>query len=285
MGFEGLGGVIRKCRADFGVEIAINPEPIRLVGGRSRSHCVVGSITYPETEAGYAAGASGPTGESGPGPATGWLLYLKSSLTGDEPEDVHQYRATSAAFPHESTADQFFSESQFESYRQLGLHAVLTTFENVVKRPSAATEQDMLSMFQDLCRKWYPAPASLEDKASDLTERYSGFLRRISNDPELAFLDNQLFAGMPPQTQPHVPHRKAIYFCMELIQFMEDVFFELNFQHRGDRENPVFSGWEQVFHTWANSSAIQDAWKVAGSGFNPLFQEYFEGLWTRRDVP
>lgn len=281
--FEGLGGAIRKCRADFGVEININPEPIRLSGGRSLAHCVVGSITYPELEAGYAAGPCGPTGDMGPQPAAGWLLYMKSSITGDEPEDVHQYHAGCSAFPHESTADQFFSESQFESYRQLGLHVVRSTFENVVKRPSAESEQAMLSMFQDLCRKWYPAPAVLEQKASDLTERYSGFLRRISEDAELAFLDNQLFAGMPAETQPHVPHRKAIYFCMELIQFMEDVFFELNFQHRGDRENPAYSGWEQVFRTWAASSAIQDAWKVAGKGYNPLFQEYFDSLGARRD--
>jgi hypothetical protein len=64
---------------------------------------------------------------------------------------------------------------------------------------------------------------------------------------------------------------------------MEDVFFELNFQHRGDRENPAYSGWEQVFRTWAASSAIQDAWKVAGKGYNPLFQEYFDSLGARRD--
>ena len=30
------------------------------------------------------------------------------------------YATEHAAFPHESTADQFFSESQFESYRRLG---------------------------------------------------------------------------------------------------------------------------------------------------------------------
>jgi hypothetical protein len=70
---------------------------------------------------------------------------------------------------------------------------------------------------------------------------------------------------------------------MELVQFMEDVYFELNFQHKSDRDNPVYTGWHQVFRTWANSQAIRDAWTVAGSGFNPLFQEYFVGLWTRRD--
>ena len=101
--------------------------------------------------------------------------------------------------------------------------------------------------------------------------------------PALALLDNQLFDGMPLEPQPRVTPRQAVYFRMELIQFMEDVYFELNFQHRGDRENPVYAGWDRVFRTWANSQAIGDAWKVAGSGFNPVFQGYFEGLWKRLD--
>ena len=49
--FGSLGGAIRKCRADFGVEIAIDPTPIRLqANGRSKVHCVVGTITYPELD-------------------------------------------------------------------------------------------------------------------------------------------------------------------------------------------------------------------------------------------
>jgi hypothetical protein len=138
-------------------------------------------------------------------------------------------------------------------------------------------------MFQDLCRKWHPAPSRPEGGASDLTGQYAAFLLRIGEDAELAFLDNQLFDGMPLEPQPQITPRKAVYFCMELIQFMEDVYCELNFQHRRDRENPVYAGWDRVFRTWANSQAIGDAWKVAGNGFSPLFREYFEGLWTRRD--
>jgi hypothetical protein len=277
LGFEGLGGAIRKCRADFGVEIVINPHPIRLEHGRSRSHCVVGTITYPEIDTGFPADSCGRPDAAAPPRATGWLLYFKASFTGDEPEDVQQYHAGYAAFPHESTADQFFSESQFESYRQLGLHVVRTTFENVRGRPSATDQKDLLLMFQELCRKWHPAPSSAAN-AGGLTEQYATFLQRIAEDPELAFLDNQFFEGMPLVDQPEVTTRKAVYFCMELIQFMEDVYFELNFQHKGDRENPVYAGWTRVFRNWARSKALGDAWKVAGDGFSPLFQEYFEEL-------
>jgi len=51
-----------------------------------------------------------------------WLLYLKPALVGDEPTDVQHYQAEYPDFPHESTADQFFDEAQWESYRRLGLH-------------------------------------------------------------------------------------------------------------------------------------------------------------------
>src|SRR6202011_458532 len=53
-------------------------------------------------------------------PTPGKLLYIKASLTGSEPPDILQYAKTHATFPHESTANQFFNESQFESYRHLG---------------------------------------------------------------------------------------------------------------------------------------------------------------------
>ena len=54
--------------------------------------------------------------------ARGRLIYIKASVTGDEPVDVLEYKARFPVFPHESTGDQSFDESQFESYRTLGLH-------------------------------------------------------------------------------------------------------------------------------------------------------------------
>jgi hypothetical protein len=107
--FGGLATVIRMCRTDFGAEIKIDLSPIaRRPDNKPESfsgcHYAVGDITY----------ADGTTGR---------LVYLKSSLTGnDEPADVLGYHKKVALFPHESTADQWFDESQFESYRALGYH-------------------------------------------------------------------------------------------------------------------------------------------------------------------
>jgi hypothetical protein len=47
-------------------------------------------------------------------------VYVKPTLVGDEPADVLNYHAQHASFPHESTADQFFDEAQWEAYRRLG---------------------------------------------------------------------------------------------------------------------------------------------------------------------
>ena len=40
---------------------------------------------------------------------TGRLLYIKPSYFGELPVDVRSYAEISKTFPHESTADQFFS--------------------------------------------------------------------------------------------------------------------------------------------------------------------------------
>ena len=70
----------------------------------------------------------------------GKLIYVKPAFygSGKEPVDVLNYALGHDAFPHESTGDQFFSESQFESYRALGLYAmeqVIAELRRHVPRP------------------------------------------------------------------------------------------------------------------------------------------------------
>ncbi len=56
------------------------------------------------------------------------LLYIKASLTKDESADIKHYHTTHPEFPHEATGDQFFDESQWESYRALGEHIGVPLF-------------------------------------------------------------------------------------------------------------------------------------------------------------
>ena len=66
------------------------------------------------------------------------LLYVKSSITGDENDYIVDYKRRFPTYPHETTADQLFSEEQFEAYRALGFHAVNEVFQgndHVAMRP------------------------------------------------------------------------------------------------------------------------------------------------------
>ncbi len=111
---EGLANAIRKCRIDFGAEIKIDISKItnRHDDRYSESHFALGEITY--------------VGEN----HSGVLLYIKSSVDGKEPVDIQEYAMKNKTFPHQSTADQFFDEEQFESYRKLGLHIAQEVFSD-----------------------------------------------------------------------------------------------------------------------------------------------------------
>jgi hypothetical protein len=62
----------------------------------------------------------------------GWMLYLKLAVTGTEPRYVLDYRRQNPAFPHQTTADQFYDEAQFEAYRALGECAVESLFRDEI---------------------------------------------------------------------------------------------------------------------------------------------------------
>lgn len=58
----------------------------------------------------------------------GVIIYIKSSMTGDESDLLRDYKRRYRDFPHETTLDQFFSEEQFEVYRALGFHMAFRFF-------------------------------------------------------------------------------------------------------------------------------------------------------------
>jgi hypothetical protein len=108
--FEDLGNALRKIEIDLGIPIRFERQP-NMEKERSLNslYCAVAKIDY-ECADRFAD----------PNVAYGELVYIKASLRGDEPPDIRQYAATHSTFPHETTANQFFNESQFESYRHLG---------------------------------------------------------------------------------------------------------------------------------------------------------------------
>ncbi|MBL8840008.1 MAG: hypothetical protein JNL90_00585 [Planctomycetes bacterium] len=143
--FEGIGQLVRLARVDFDTEIRfcgeaeldglVAPEQRRFFGsldhlrrgrwegvgepgdeeagrkdatldearadGHSLAHAALAIVRYPDG-------------------SVGQLIYVKTTLLGDETVDLAHYHAAHPDFPHETTADQFFDESQWESYRKLG---------------------------------------------------------------------------------------------------------------------------------------------------------------------
>lgn len=101
---DDLANLQRKARIDLGINLDINLKELRPDPNNNdytQVHFVKGTIQYPDGE-------------------LGTLFYIKSTLTGDEPEDLLAYKRIHPSFPDETTADQFFNENQFESYRKLG---------------------------------------------------------------------------------------------------------------------------------------------------------------------
>src|SRR5262249_26330376 len=152
--FNDLGGATRKIRADFGIPIDF-PRGIAIYSRSADAalrakglYWALGRIRYSEVDP-PAPHADPEAARAAVEARDGWLLYIKAAFYGTEPPDVFEYAMADPLFPHEPTVDQFFSESQFESYRMLGLHAVRklqegwtgTTFAGLVQhanRPSMA---------------------------------------------------------------------------------------------------------------------------------------------------
>jgi len=122
MTFSALTTLQRLAAIDFGIRIDIDLDDLRLnEHGLSRAHFRFCRIHYPSNGRGSKE-------------QIGYLLYLKLSLTGNEGEFIRRFRTGDPAFPHDSTANQYFSESRFEAYRSLGEHVGSKLFlESIVR--------------------------------------------------------------------------------------------------------------------------------------------------------
>jgi hypothetical protein len=118
--FSDLGNAVSKIRDDLGIPIIFDDIPVTpkdrdaiaylRTDDEKEKYCAVGTICYKHKD--------------GDAAVNGTLIYLKPNVYGGEPADVFHYAKSNPAFPHESTADQMYSESQFESYRMLGNYIV-----------------------------------------------------------------------------------------------------------------------------------------------------------------
>lgn len=146
--------VERFARIDLNVMIRMNWEPI---GKRTRAladeirndlltirpgpHVALGSISYPPLT---------PGGDR----EKGALIYIKTSLSGDESDYILAYKRANPEFPHETTLEQLFSEEQFEAYRALGEHIARRFLDG---RDSVAVYPDEKDELLAIVRAMLPA--------------------------------------------------------------------------------------------------------------------------------
>lgn len=269
LNFGSLAGAIRKCQTDFGVTIDIDVRGIQETNGLSRTHCVIGTIAYPEPDSSVTTASEY---------RTGLLLYFKASLTGDEPEDVREFRSRFSEFPHQSTADQFFTESQFESYRNLGLHIARTALQDGARKNGK--EPSVRDLFRQLRRAWSPAPAIADGVAARLSAAYSALLDELKDDGDLRYLDREIVPGLPESAADPAPDglRKGFLFCLNCIRLAESVYLDLHFSSTRERENHSNQGWVTIFRYWATQPHIREVWSTVKVTLNPQFQQYFQSL-------
>lgn len=131
--FADLANLIRLARIDFGSEIEVdrkiaNDEVLGMVFGTPEQF-------LPDCKDPHAAQKCALLLKVYRGDASrdaqqpdARIILIKPRVTPDLGADLAQYRAVHAAFPQEPTADQFYDEAQWESYRKLGLELTKTVF-------------------------------------------------------------------------------------------------------------------------------------------------------------
>jgi hypothetical protein len=268
--FDDLANAIRKIRADFGIDIEIDVSGLRPqeAGGQQRAHAAVGAIRYDRVD---------------PRLRPGVLVYIRPGLTGNEPTDVQSYARRNPPFPFQSTADQFFDEAQFESYRQLGLHIAKGVFEEAAERhPTELASFNPEAFFTVLKESWRGRLEVDADTAAAHHNSLDELFERLRKDPDLAFLSAEIFPEWPdlmgkPAAAMELPayeeqRRSGFYVCRETAQLMERVYQDLDLENQYD--HPDSRGWMNLFRHWSWSPMFRATYAITAATLSERFQRF-----------
>jgi GNAT superfamily N-acetyltransferase len=264
--FDDFGNAVRRIREDFGVEIDIDLSPLKPDAARiSKQHVAVGTISYD------------PRGDQ---KDTGILLYLKPTLTGDEPCDIAQYRTRNEDFPHESTGDQFYDEAQWESYRRLGEHAASSAL-HFVERDRKGDRLSPEAIFNGARFEWYQSAERRDEKILKLTGRLTSLEQQLRQDgprklvremyPELQTMDQE---ETPVALMTTEEMCATLHFLVQIIQLMEDVW--LGCQLDTHFTDPNNLGWINTFQRWAYTPSFRLWWPLLKSMYGSKFRRFME---------
>ena len=279
-----LATLIRLCRIDFGIRIQINTDALQPKGGvenLSRTHAVIGSIRYDDVDQGELPGV---------------FVYVKISMTGDEPPDLQNYHRSDSKFPYQPTdLRQSFDEEQFECYRCLGDHIATEVFEGAVDRvrevERAKTVDYVPRLFSALQSQWDDAPETQDEDFIASSQAWIAIQKDLRSDHALARLSHQLYPELlpPPSDAPGAPTpseyaRAEIHAVSQMLQIMENTWLSLGLRKRTDL--PMNRGWVNVFRKWANTLAFQALWPELRTEYSSDFVRFCEDeLHIKADAP
>ncbi len=287
--FDDLGRAIRRIRQDFGIDISIDVDTLRPdARGLSKQHIAIGRIHYSPTDAGI-------------------LLYVKPTLTGDEPADVLQYQRRNGDFPHEGTGDQFYDEAQWESYRRLGLHVADTVFGFVppANEPASGVSDDPEPnttdasatgdvddrrrkgkqvttdyVFAEAAHRWGPTPPGLEDRVLEMTRRVVDFEAELKTGDATALV-LEVFPELHAITGVDATRADSRHAGLELVtilritQLMEDVWTACALDEWWS--HPLNMGWVNFFARWSTAPTFRFWWPFMGPMFGKGFRDFLDG--------
>ncbi len=285
---------VRKASIDFGVTIDIDLSRLVIdpVTGVSKGRVAVGEIHYPPQNVGEAADI-------------GYLIYIKMTMDGTEPPDLQSYKIRHSDFPHESTIDQFFSESQFESYRHLGYIVASDFFTrdqseypsgHFMCPPKTARTSVGVQRYLEylLAIESMSSSAEWDERCPEFNDRYSKLQSQLLCDLGL----RKLQCEIESLTQ-FLDTREAVVFGMGQLQADLDTYknqFKMDFGTRRSEEeersekgwtiqaitlmddvletlqlseyhSELSRGWMRVIRRWMLTSAFDRVWPLIRGDF------------------
>jgi len=165
--FADLGNAVRKIYIDLGVRIEF--DGLQLMRNRPPTTLTPqerGEIPYYATGVIHYDAADG----MGEGCGDGTILYIKPALHWNEAAGIISYAGAHQTFPHEATTDQWFTESQFESYRSLGFEIADRILRDKIPLPRnrGMTLRELMAALPETTRAVQPPePPTRHDEPAD----------------------------------------------------------------------------------------------------------------------
>ena len=209
------------------------------------------------------------------------LVYVKASLTGDEPPDLQQYARRDPTFPHQTTADQFFDETQFESYRALGYHIAHEVFQDVATSPWATRGRRIRWYSRELRNRWFPAPPELEANFEKVAEAFVRLQEDMRSDHNLRALTHDLYPelGRCPRKMPSRSIRSTVPVPSSTRSTRSFVLMEKAWtavKLEGFPEHPMNRGWMNQFRRCTSAETLRRLWPILRGGYANEFVRFCE---------